>query len=154
MHDHRDVIRRLAEERGWRRGIEVGLGSGQLFARLVAAGLEMIGVDLGRRADRRERLLEIADGAKAPCLVILRPSVEAAPMVQDGWADFAFIDAGHSYGAVKADITAWLPKVRAGGWFGGHDYHSAHPGVIRAVDEVFGKRVEVLPYWIWTVRPC
>lgn len=152
MRDHRDVILSLACEEGWRRGVEVGLGSGKLFARLVAAGIDMVGVDLGRRADRRERLLEIADNASAPCLLILQPSTAAAALVQDGWADFVFIDAGHSYGAVTADIAAWRPKVRHGGWLGGHDYHPAHPGVMRAVDEAIGI-VETLPYAVWA-RPC
>ncbi len=52
--------------------------------------------------------------------------------------DFVFIDADHSYEGCKADIEAWAPKIRAGGWLGGHDYESPKfPkfGVKRAVDE-------------------
>jgi hypothetical protein len=56
---------------------------------------------------------------------------------------FVFIDADHSYESVKADIAAWLPKVRAGGLIAGHDYGiDLWPGVKQAVDEAFGERVE------------
>lgn len=37
--------------------------------------------------------------------------------------DFVFLDASHDYLAVKRDIEAWWPKVRAGGWLAGDDYH-------------------------------
>lgn len=52
--------------------------------------------------------------------------------------DLVFIDAEHSYEATSADIRAWAPLVRAGGWISGHDYGSEwFPkfGVKRAVDE-------------------
>lgn len=146
--DHRDLMVALADDHGWKRGVELGLGHGNLFRRLVLMGIDMVGVDLGRRPERRAEVETI--GGK----VLWMPTAQAAAHVEDGWADFVFIDAAHSYQAVKGDIEAWRPKVREGGWFGGHDYHSAHPGVIRAVDEAFGKRVEVLPFAVWTVRPC
>ena len=81
--------------------------------------------------------------------VFWMPSTQAAQYVEDGWADFIFIDAAHSYLAVKADIAAWLPKLKAGGWFGGHDYHPKFPGVMRAVDEAFPDR-RLTDGWIWT----
>lgn len=152
MHDHRDVMAALAAEHGWKRGVELGVGRGLLLQRLLAAGIEMVGVDMGIRDDRRARQREIAAAYPTLCRMLWLTTAAAAPLVEDGWADFVFIDAGHSYEAAKADIAAWQAKVRAGGWFGGHDYHSAHPGVIRAVDEAFGDRVEVLPFAIWTVR--
>ncbi len=106
----------------------------------------MIGVDLGRRADRR------ADVEKTGGTVLWEESTKAAKSVADGWADFVFIDAGHSYAAVKADIAAWLPKVKPGGWFGGHDYHPKFPGVIRAVGEEFGAKIALHPGHIWERR--
>lgn len=141
MPDHRDTMHRLAVENGWQRGIELGLGSGMLFGRMLAQGVRMIGVDLGLRPDRKaqiERLQADAELQGYIDAIYWMAAHDAAPLVPDGWADFVFIDAGHSYEAVRQDITDWLPKVAPGGWFGGHDYHKAHPGVIRAVGEAFG----------------
>ncbi len=77
--------------------------------------------------------------------------------------DFVYIDADHSYEAVKADIEAWWPKVRMGGVLAGHDYtkphqvNQAHFGVIQAVDEFIAenpkcffhttKAFEAYPSW-------
>lgn len=84
-------------------------------------------------------------------------SIAGASAVQDGSLDLCYIDAEHTYEAVAADIAAWLPKVRRGGWIGGHDYD--HPmerrgkwGVKRAVDEAFGGRVELGVDHTWWVK--
>ena len=53
--------------------------------------------------------------------------------------DLVFIDAGHTYEQVKADIAAWSPHVRKSGIMAFHDYgFELFPGVKKAVDE-FGK---------------
>lgn len=63
-------------------------------------------------------------------------SVESAKLFEDESLDFVFIDAGHRYEEVKADIEAWFPKVRKGGIVSGHDYVEYNDfGVIQAVDE-------------------
>jgi hypothetical protein len=62
-------------------------------------------------------------------------SVAAAELYEDGSLDFVFIDAGHKYEEVYADIVAWLPKVKKGGWIGGHDYPWVE-GVRRACNEL------------------
>jgi SAM-dependent methyltransferase len=149
MSCHRDTMQALARAAGWKRGVEVGLGHGNLFRRFVALGIDMVGVDLGRRIERK-RAVEAIGGGR----VYWMPSTDAAALVADGWADFVFIDAGHSYEAVKADIAAWEPKVRPGGWLGGHDHHPRFPGVIRAVGERFGDRLTLLPGNIWARAGC
>jgi hypothetical protein len=59
-------------------------------------------------------------------------TAEAAAAVAD--VDMVFVDAGHSYAEVVADLRAWAPKARK--LICGHDYQS--PDVRRAIDEVLG----------------
>jgi len=66
--------------------------------------------------------------------IMVGDSVEFAEDFEDSSIDLLFIDAAHDYESVKADIEAWLPKVR--GVIAGHDY-PAYPGVMKAVDERF-----------------
>lgn len=74
----------------------------------------------------------------APYVNIKRmDSVSAASTYKDKSLDFVFIDAAHDYENVKADILAWMPKVKSGGHLAGHDYPS-WPGVKQAVDEIIG----------------
>ena len=70
-------------------------------------------------------------------VVIKDLSHEGAEWFKDGSVDCLFIDAGHSYEAVKKDIEAWLPKIKPNGIIAGHDYNS-WAGVKKAVDEKFG----------------
>ena len=66
--------------------------------------------------------LSATDFARERRHVIRARSVEAAASVPDGSLDFVFLDADHSAEALKADLKAWKPKVKAGGFIGGHDY--------------------------------
>lgn len=70
-----------------------------------------------------------------------------------GMFDAVYIDAVHQYEDVKQDIAAWLPRVRKGGFIGGHDYISAMwPGVCRAVNEWFTGPDMVFEDTSWIVR--
>lgn len=62
--------------------------------------------------------------------------------------DVIFIDAGHTYEEVKADIEAWMPL--AGKIICGDDYlPGVWDGVVQAVDEMFGKPDRVIgKIWI------
>lgn len=67
-------------------------------------------------------------------------SPQAAASYPDGFFDFVYIDATHTYEAVRDDLAAWYPKVREGGLLCGHDYmdglfHGKQFGVKQAVDE-------------------
>lgn len=66
--------------------------------------------------------------------------------------DFAYIDASHTYENVLADIRAWLPRVKRGGWIGGHDYNWKFPGVIRAVFEELGNPWRVFEDTSWLLQ--
>ena len=68
---------------------------------------------------------------------LLRLSSREAAMLfhkyQKPYFDMVFIDADHTYEAVKEDISLWLPLVRKGGILSGHDYGS-YAEVKQAVD--------------------
>jgi hypothetical protein len=68
------------------------------------------------------------------------PSIQAANIYADNSIFFVFIDGSHLYEAVKEDILAWLPKVKSGGFIGGHDIDQPEEfnGVRKAVDELIG----------------
>ena len=50
------------------------------------------------------------------------PSVLAALRFADEELDAVYIDGDHSETAVRADLAAWIPKVKKGGLIAGHDY--------------------------------
>lgn len=56
---------------------------------------------------------------------------------EDNYFDLIYIDAAHDYDSVKKDIELYLPKCKH--IMAGHDYSSEWPGVIMAVNEIFGK---------------
>lgn len=75
-------------------------------------------------------------------------SLAAAELFLDGQLDMVFIDASHADQDVLADIRAWLPKTRR--IIAGHDYSpNVWPGVVRAVNEVFGASVKLAAQSIW-----
>ena len=71
---------------------------------------------------------------------IVSDSSLAANQFEDQSVDTIFIDAGHTYNAVKSDILSWLPKIKKGGIISGHDYRESWKNdVIKAVNETLGK---------------
>jgi hypothetical protein len=75
-------------------------------------------------------------------------SVMASSAYEDKSLDFVFIDAGHTYDDVHADITAWLPKVKQGGILAGHDYSNSE-GVRQAVHELLTDIATDRSSWIY-----
>lgn len=84
-----------------------------------------------------------------------RSSVDAAEWFSRASCDVVWLDADHQEAAVAADIAAWLPKVRTGGYIGGDDW--AFGGVRHAVSKAFptgyflgeGERFQApWPWWL------
>lgn len=81
--------------------------------------------------------------------VILRGfSVDMAARVENVSLGFVNVDCDHSYEGVKADISAWWPKLKTGGVMAFHDYEMPHYGVKQAVTEFAqanGLEIHLLP---------
>jgi len=70
-------------------------------------------------------------------------SLEAAAQYANESLEFVLLDASHEYEDVKADILAWLPKIKPGCFLAGDDYHPSWPGVPQAVDEILPDAQEI-----------
>ena len=73
-------------------------------------------------------------------------SWNVADQIPDSSIDLIFIDADHSYQAVKKDIIAYTPKLKQGGIISGHDID--YPGVNEAVNELI-ENYDVGPNHVW-----
>lgn len=166
------------------RGVEVGVFRGALSGYLLRKGVSrLFMVDNWLPADKqperyrrtrdycarlsvkeasanRALAQDVAARSGGRATIIERSSAEAARLINDRSMDFVFLDADHSYAGVKADLAAWVPKVRPGGWICGHDYRNAMPefdfsGVDRAVNEwasLWGVPVEADDNFTWFSR--
>ena len=85
--------------------------------------------------------------------LIIADSVSAAGLFAPTSLDWVHLDARHDYASVKADIEAWLPKVKNGGWLSGDDYDEKKwPGVVKAVGDVLpGAELWCGQQWRWVV---
>lgn len=83
--------------------------------------------------------------------LIISNSVAAARLFRDASVDWVHLDARHDYLSVKADIQAWLPKLKQGGWLSGDDYDEIKwPEVVRAVGDLLpGATAWSTQQWRW-----
>jgi len=96
----------------------------------------------------------LACGFADKIVLIISDSVKASSLFGDSSLEWVHLDARHDYESVKADIEAWLPKVKAGGWLTGDDYDEAKwPGVVKAVGELLrGAEPWCDRQWRWIVK--
>jgi uncharacterized Rossmann fold enzyme len=156
------------------KGAEIGVFAGELSRRLLARpDLTLLMVDSWKAGagqaglgDFHAELTQVqqdhylgvtrsaTDFAGERAQIRVLDSLEAARHIPDDSLDFVFIDADHSYEACKADILAWLPKIKPSGFISGHDYDNPDfPmwGVKQAVTEIFGEP-EIGANFTWRVR--
>ena len=135
---------------------EVGVRNGDNFKTLLTSNpTEAVAVDLWTETSIRSQnddclsqgvldemyynLVNFASKDKR--ITIIRDySLNASKSFPDEYFDFVYLDADHTYAAVKADLEAWWRKVKKGGILAGHDYFKRFAngvtfGVIEAVDE-------------------
>lgn len=159
----------MVREHNWAFGAEIGVLRGDNLFYLLdnCPRLSMVGVDAWRKRPEC-RSAPHGAGYQTRDMVAIgletlersRPygkrvqimhmeSVEAAKKFPDETFDFVFIDASHDTDSVAADIRAWTPKVKLGGYVTGHDY--LHPGVLPAVQQTLPKArpVSIDNCWFW-----
>ncbi len=120
--------------------VEVGSYRGVSTETLLLFAVEVTAVDPWQGLDAVYQQF-LARVRPYPHVTIVRMrSVEAAAQQADRSLDLVYIDGAHDEASVRADLLAWQPKVRAGGWLAGHDYSPLIEGgaVMRVVDEVVG----------------
>jgi hypothetical protein len=62
-------------------------------------------------------------------------SLDASKKIKDNYLDIVFIDAEHTFDALKNDLELWERKVKIGGIISGHDYdHENFPDVKKVID--------------------
>lgn len=82
---------------------------------------------------------------------LVERSDEASERFSEDSVDFVYLDGDHSYEGVTSDIRAWKPKLKSGGWMGGHDYDL--DSVESAVHDAFGcDAVEEMGRRSWVIR--
>lgn len=136
--------------------VEVGVLCGRSLiyfakkAKEANKNLKVVGVDWGLGTattgegigPTANKLATNLRGCNSDAVMLLGESTNAARFFDDESVWFVFIDANHSYESVKADIEAWIPKVKRGGVIAGDDY--GWEGVNRAVSERFGKEITIV----------
>ena len=86
-----------------------------------------------------QQMLQHAPAELQRINVIRTWSTDAARLFDENSVSLVVLDADHTYEWVSAEIRAWRPKLTAEGVMGGDDYHDAeYPGVVQAVQEVYG----------------
>lgn len=80
-------------------------------------------------------------------------SQRASLLCRDRSLDLVYIDGLHTFEAVRADIFAWRPKLKRGGWLTGHDI--ARPAVRDAILATIGREFgapRIFPDSSWAYR--
>lgn len=95
----------------------------------------------------KRNIAPVADRVKT----LQMDSVEGAKRFADYSVDFLMLDGDHGLEAVRADLAAWLPKMKAGGMISGDDY--LWPGVKQAVHEEFGGDPRRIKTVLKSVKP-
>lgn len=133
----RDLIAKLPNDLEM---IEVGTYAGESAEIFLKSGKvkKIYCVDLWHIKDWAEAEEPVNELIKRyPQLVKLKMSSEkGAKEFENESVDFIYIDANHYYEPCKLDIINYLPKIKKGGWIGGHDFQME--SVRRAVEDTIG----------------
>ena len=146
------------------KGVEIGSAHGESawVATEVIPDIQLTCIDpwdTKRYGDVARADFVMRHGWNKNVVAVRDYSTTAARAVSDRTLDVTYIDAVHEYKNVLEDIQAWLPKIKIGGFIGGHDYTPrnrpelpAFPGTCHAVNEIFGGPDIVFQDSSWVVR--
>jgi predicted O-methyltransferase YrrM len=108
---------------------------------------QALGGSVRRLFDRNMRLAGVLETLE----IREELSVQAARAVPDRSCFMVFIDADHTYEALRSDIRAWRDKVRPGGLLAGHDCYT-YANVLAAVRAELGQRFVTTDENVWVHR--
>ncbi len=120
------------------KGVEVGSFKGEFAAHIIRNWSGKIYlVDVWRPMNENEyndatnnkhhidaysSVIENLKGYEDRAFMLRMTGNEASKLFSDESLDFVYIDANHTYEAVKDDLKDWYRKVKSGGLVMGHDY--------------------------------
>ena len=97
-----------------------------------------------------ERLFDLMKEKYDNIIKIKNDSLQACDLFGDNVFDLVYLDAAHDYDNVKAEIAAWYPKIKKGGFISGHDIIEA--GVKKAVEEMVGINYKTYSDDSWIIK--
>jgi len=132
-----ELLNSICKEFPFGKGVEVGTFKGEFSREIIKEWLGVLYmVDVWRplgdeyldasnhaqHASAYAETMENIKGSEDFGVMIRATSEVAADIFANESLDFVYIDANHAYDFVKQDIALWYPKVKKGGYLGGHDY--------------------------------
>ncbi len=137
--NHRDEFGLLFNKLGlYGKGIEVGVQEGVFSETLRSTwkGNELYLIDRWKYENDYKDIANIPDEKQKEFYlsvvkkfaddrtvhIIRKDSVAAAEQFPDGYFDWIYLDADHSFEGCSKDLNAWYPKLKTGGILAGHDY--------------------------------
>lgn len=166
-HERRmHFLARLIKREKLEHIVELGVRDGATYFFLLekCPGIKLVGIDIWDKipyrdakdnlsgwphAENERKVREQAKRYGMRAMLLKGLTDEFVDQFIDASVDLIFIDADHTYDAVKKDILNWKPKIRSGGFLTGHDIH--WPEVRDAVDE-FVIHYEVGPDNVWYTK--
>lgn len=140
IYSHRKELVSIIDEMNFQIVAELGVASGDFSSVLIKSKLkELILIDKWNdHHNEKERQFTINRFKGNERVKIIHDTFEnASNEFTDGYFDFIYID-GYAHTGQDAGRTLdiWWPKVKSGGFFGGHDYHKNYPLTINVVNKL------------------
>ena len=141
----RSDIPEFLVQKGFKKGVEIGVSWAENIIDYCEAGLEIYGIDPWKDSEdnlyRRIVSIEgkhsktiddvynlaVSRTSKYPnCKLIRKTSMEALEDFPERSLDFVYIDGNHNFGYIAMDLMKWVNKIKKGGVIAGHDYYSTY----------------------------